>query len=431
MSRILMVLLLLMLSVAGSAKETAAPTPPAPALTISFERQNIRQKDCVNVQLVLANNSDSELTKTSLTVSGPAFVSWFDNSCEPTAGKSGDIFGLPAVPSLALGTIPPRSILRRQLHLQTPPTIQVGEYNSLFTVEYHWQLSGVTAASVVSAEKPIKVSFLGSESVAGIPLALAGFIVPGLVFWWIVKLFRVPWSVDALGAQMIYSVLVSIAILFAGAWFDVFDVSAGISMDRLLRLVVAGLLVGGVAGGADLTLRQIRARQAAKKEAARLAQAAGQEAARLEQEIRPEESLARLLGKLLELPPEAQLNKPLIRLKKDQQQFIGALGARTYFTEPGSSKTELVSVVGSFFIKPENADEAVKASLKELRDAGQLRALVALADQNNLLETINEVQKVIGDEDLEASGESFMQWKAEDVESVAIDQEGWNEPALR
>lgn len=429
MFRILMVLLLLQLSVGGSVKEAAAPTPPAPALTISFERQNIRQNDCVNVQLILANNSDSELTKTSLTVAGPSFVSWYNYSCGQN--KSGDIFGSSSVPSLALGTIPPRSTFRRQLHLQTPSTIQVGDYNSLFTVEYQWKLNEGTASSVVSAEKPIKVSFLGSDSVAGIPLALAGFIVPGLVFWLIIKLFGASWSVDALGAQMIYSVLVSIAIVFVGAWFNFSDVSAGISMGRLLSLVLAGLLVGSVAGGSDLAIRKVRARQAAKREAARLAQAADLEAARLEQEIRPEESLARLLGKLLELPPQAQLNKPLIRLKKDQQQYVGALGARTYFTEPGSSKTELVSVVGSFFIDSDAADEALKARLKEFRDAGQMRALIALAEENKLLTVTEGVQKVNEDEEFEPSGEPFMQWEGKDVEFVEVDQDGWNQPALR
>jgi len=431
MFRILMFYSILLLNVGGSAREAPAQTPPAPALTISFERQNIRQNDCVNVQLILANNSDSELTKASLTVAGPSFVTWYNYSCEPTATKSGDVFGSQSVPSLALGTISPRSTVRRQLHLQTPSTIQVGEYNSLFTVDYEWKLNGTTTSSVVSAEKPIKVSFLGSESVAGIPLALAGFIVPGLVFWWIIKLFGASWSVDALGAQMIYSVLVSIAIVFVGAWLKFSDISAGISIERLLGLVVAGVVVGSVAGGADLAIRKVRAQQAAKKEVTRLAQAAALEAAQLEQEIRPEESLASLLGKLLELPPQAQLNKPLIRLKKDQQQYVGALAARTYFTEPGSSKTELVSVVGSFFIDSNDADEALRARLKELRDAGQMRALIALAEEKNLLTMTDAIQKVNVDDEFEPSGESFMQWEGKDVEFVEVDQEGWDQPALR
>jgi hypothetical protein len=230
---------------------------------------------------------------------------------------------------------------------------------------------------------------------------------------------------------MIYSVLVSIAIVFVGAWLKFSDVSAGISMERLLGLVVAGVVVGGISGGADLAIRKVRARQAANRETARLAQAANLEAARLEQEIRPEESLASLLGKLLELPRQAQLNRPLIRLKLDQGQYIGALGARTYFTEPGSSKTELVSVVGSFFIDSDAADEALKARLKELRDAGQMRTLMALAEENNLVKLTEGVQKVNADEEFEPSGEAFMQWEGKEVEFVEVDQDGWDQPALR
>jgi hypothetical protein len=69
----------------------------------------------------------------------------------------------------------------------------VGDFNFLFTFEYEWPQQNSLQQSFVVVEKTLKVSLLGSDSVAGIPVGLAGFIVPGLIFWWIVARFNVPW----------------------------------------------------------------------------------------------------------------------------------------------------------------------------------------------------------------------------------------------
>jgi hypothetical protein len=426
MFRALMVFWMFLLSVGGSAKNAEPVTPPAPSLTISFERQSIRQGDCVNVELLVANNSDSEVVNTSLEVAGPSFAKWYPDSCHENTNRSESMFGAQAMPALPLGTIKARSILVRKLHLHTDKTIQVGDYNTLFIVQYQWKMNQTVASSLVTSEKAIKVNFLGSESVAGIPLALAGFIVPGLVFWLIIRLFGASWSVDALGNQMIYSVLVSIGLVFAGAWVRFLDISAGISMERLLRLVVAGLVAGVVVGGVDWGIRWIRGSRAATR-------AATLEANRLERQIGLRESEASLLGKLLELPAEAQDNRPLIRIAESNQQYVGALGARTLFSGPGGSGTEMIySLVGSFSIDLSKiGDEALKARLNQLREAGQMRALVTLAEENHLLRSIEGVQRVDANGELGPSGFTFMQWKNAEVASVAADQESWEQPALR
>ncbi|HEX5704683.1 MAG TPA: hypothetical protein VFX97_15895 [Pyrinomonadaceae bacterium] len=413
MACILLVFWIFLSSVDSKANKPDTPQPPAPpSLTISFERQNIRQNDCSSVELLLVNNSEEEL-KTTLTIAGPSFITWSSEPCKKDSGES-------AGQSLDLGAISARSTLRRRLFLRTASTIEVGDYNSLFTVEYRWERNNVTASAFVSAEKPIKISFLGSESVGGIPLALAGFIVPGLVFWWIIKLFGAPWSLEGLSNQMIYSVFVSIVLMFIGTWLHISDISRGISMEKLLILSAAGLVAGVAVGGGDLLVRKEKARRAA-----------GVAAAKLEQQIRLEESEASLLGKLLELPDKAQLNKPLILLKNGKR-YIGALGALTFFAKQGSAESERIySLVGSFVINAKLADETVKARLVELRASKKMRALVTLAAEKGLLNSIEEIQTINADGEFEPSGVTFMQWKEAEVASAAVDQENWEAPPLK
>jgi hypothetical protein len=83
---------------------------------------------------------------------------------------------------LALASIAARSSLKHEVYFHTGATTDVDEYNLLFRVPYQWQAQKQAAASFVRAEKVVKVNFPGNESVAGVPLALAGFIIPGLLY---------------------------------------------------------------------------------------------------------------------------------------------------------------------------------------------------------------------------------------------------------
>jgi hypothetical protein len=208
--------------------------------------------------------------------------------------------------------------------------------------------------------------------------------------------------------------------VFVGTLLRLSDISRGISIEKLLILSTAGLIAGVAVGGGDLLIRKVKARRAASAAAANL-----------EQQIRLEESEASLLGKLLELPVKGQLNKPLIRLK-DGQRYIGSLGALTFFAKQGSSESERIySLVGSFVINPDIGSETLKVRMAELRAAKKMRLLVALAEENGLLNSIEEIQKINAEGEFEPSGMTFMQWKEADVTSVAVDQENWEEPALK
>lgn len=408
-------LLFFLQSARASAKTPELITPPKPSLAISLERLNIRQKDCVNAELIVANESEHELTNPSLEVSGPDLFKWYTGPCEKEDEELGTNFGAqPSLPALDLPPIAAWSTRKQELHLHTGHTIEVGEYNCLFTIQYHWKTKQGVAKSFVSAEKPIKVNFLGNESVAGIPLALAGFIIPGLLFWLIIKAFGASWSLDGLSDQMLYSVMVSIALVVVGTWRKYWDISTGISIEKLTKLAAAGAAIGVAAGLVDLGVRKIRKFLKDRE---------------LERQIVMGESESSLLGKLLELSPVNTLERPAFRAN-DGMVYVGALGATTELAGSGAEKGQIIhSLVGSFSISLAEAEKKqLKTRIEELHEAGRMRELMKLAKDNSLLETVTVITRMEGD--AAADDESFKQWRADEVLSYATKAEGWDTPIL-
>ena len=113
----------------------AAPTregPAKPSVTVSYERQTVREDDAVGVNLWIANDSDRELTDAEVHIAAPDFFEWREGGCE-----GGRLAG-----PLRLGTIHARSVVDRRLCLRTNPVIRVGDFNTLFTLSYKWEAGG-------------------------------------------------------------------------------------------------------------------------------------------------------------------------------------------------------------------------------------------------------------------------------------------------
>jgi hypothetical protein len=419
------IFLLLLLQGAGARAKIPAPiTPPKPTLTVSFDRSSIRQQDCVNVELLVTNESELELTYPSLGIYGPALFTWYPGFCEKTEKGSALRFGeKPNVPSLDFLPISAWSTRKQQLHFRTGDTVEVGEFNCLFTFQYYWRANQESAESFVSAEKPIKVSFLGNESVAGIPLALAGFIVPGLLFWLFVKAFGARWAASGLSDQMVYSVMVSVGIIALGAWLRRWDVSSGVSIGRLITLGVTGAVLGFIAGVVDLGVRKFIAYLNGEKAKQALRQ-------RFAQQIDERDTEASLLGKLLALPAEGRLEQPIFVLKNGQS-YLGALGARTRaIDEDGGNERTVCSLVGSFAIDFTHAQGDVLIKMTALRDERKLRELVQLANANNLLSFVNEIKEVKNDNLEEGQIGIHRVWSEDQIESHSTNNSGWNTDVL-
>jgi hypothetical protein len=253
-----------------AAGETEAP-PVQAAMVISFERPTIRENDKVPVHVVISNPSDKLLSNVTLTWSIPSGVLLLvPDRCESVSTPSEPSSPPPATvfpwTNIASNS-DPGSVQTHDFCLVST-TAAEDTLNLLFTLQYAWTENGSLRHSAITVEKSIKSAFLGSDTLAGIPLGLASFIVPGLLFWLLLDWWQTPWRAqgNVLGDKMIYSVLVSAALV---GLLDLIpplkpyvNITSGLSMSKVLLLAGIGAVAGFVVGAGDHAWAWYRARQA-------------------------------------------------------------------------------------------------------------------------------------------------------------------------
>jgi hypothetical protein len=411
MAAISLLFLLLLLGGPPSPKNESkepATVPAKPSVEISFERVNIRENDTVKLELIVINDADYDLTNTSLEVNSPAFLEWQVVSCN---GQSRNPPSKLSVGPAPLVPVKARSTSRCGLEVATKANIGVGEFNSLFVLNYQRQVGKNSESSLVTTEKTLKASLFGSDSVAGVPLVLAGFIVPGLIFWIVVSFFGVSWKREGLGDQMIFSVLVSLVLVTIETWIGFVDLNAGISTGKLFRLGIGGLIAGVIAGGADLATRLINKKRI------------------LRDQINETDDEYTILAKLLKLPAHATVAQPMIELKSGVK-YVGSLGARTEMIRKDSAeKTALFSLVGSWTIKQPAEGSSLREEFDNFRQAGKMRRLIETAKKNELITPVESLQEV-KDDRMTASSIRGQSWKAEEVTRITANVPGWTSPPL-
>lgn len=368
----LCLLLLLLFADPGTGQPSPSPSPAAspptpPTVTVSLERSVIREEDNVPVNIWLTNPGSQALNEVQVSITSPGFLTLSTSQCAGTLVKS----------AVKFGSVPANSSTSCTLNLVTTKDkeIVVGDYNLLFTFQYQWQDNNGVHGSVVTTEKPVKVNLLGTDSVAGIPLALAGFIIPGLFFWIAIRLFKVPWGVDLpLGDKTIYSIIISSLFMAVGAWYDYFNVNNGISLNKLLKLAGAGFAAGVVLA---IAYHVWARRQRKKREANRISFNDSEavifgKALELNSNYNPGK-LRRLLALIF---PRAAYRKPvtLVRLS-DKTEYVGSFAV---------TDEESVVLLGWFSINPAGANQATLTEAKRLEEQGKILELYRFASQNKL-----------------------------------------------
>lgn len=349
---------------------------PKPLVQVSFERQSIREADSIKANIWMSNEGDQTLTDIKMHVAGPDFLTWYSDSCEGCDTKNG----------LDLEPLNPNQTINFTVRFKTGPRIVVGEFNTLFTFTYTWHQQQKSGRSFVALEKPLKASLFGSDTVAGVPLALASYVVPGLFFWLILSIdyFKFPWAIKdvALGDRLIYSLVVSFLIIWVGNRFKFPDENSGISLKGLFIYALVGGGLGSLVGVVSRLQKHIsekRAQEAQRKidEVKKLADA---------KLIDSSDTDDVLLEKLLELYPNRRKPKTIVSFPDDGREFIGSLGAKT---------DDFVALVGWFKIDsdmvPKTAQEEFATLYKENRLLDLLQLARKLAVPIEALDPIYEV----------------------------------------
>ena len=322
----------------ATSSPTPFPTPPKPGLAVVLQRQAIRENDELEAQVWISNDWNQPLSGVALRLNTPSFLSWAHGTCADWKRNSDQ----PNGQGIAnLGGINANDFRITTVCLKSADNIMVGDFNVSFSVEYAWPMGTTTGRSFVTTEKTLKSNLLGSDTVAGVPIALAAFIVPGLVFWLVIGWLQVPWNVgSALGDKLIYSVIVSVALLWLISWWRT-DSSGSIGLSKLFLFATAGAFAGGIVGGADHLIRWLLRRR--RQEQAAIADAA---------EAKVGDDPQDLLDKLLHKYPDAR--KPRAVVKAGETQYTGSLMEET---------DEVVAIIGWYHVVKDNIQSANRAEI--------------------------------------------------------------------
>lgn len=338
-----------------------------------MQRQAIRENDQLEAQVWISNEWGKPISDVTLRLNTPDFLSWDASSCDDWKKRSYQ----PNPQGIAsLGTIEASDFRVTTVCLKSAPDIMVGDFNVSFTCEYAWPMGTAKGRSFVTTEKSLKSNLLGSDTVAGVPIALASFIVPGLVFWLVIGWMKVPWNVgSALGDKLIYSVIVSVVLLWLISWWKT-DSSGAIGLSKLFWFAAAGGVAGVVVGSLDRFVRFLAKERKAKQDA--IADAA---------EVKVGDEPLVLLQKLLAKYPNGR--KPRAVVTVGQTTLTGSLMEET---------DEIVAIVGWFHILRDNIPagkraEAV-AALNQAKLPIEIFAVatkygLAIEPRNGIRETTN------------------------------------------
>ena len=381
------ILLSLLLLASGHLRaQTVRPQPtldpPKPLLLVSFERQAIKEKDAIQVRVWFTNEWDQSLSNVTLHVDSPATLKWNATTCEQWKQNPNELWMVNQ--SLDLGSVGPNEVRPAILCVQSGPSIDVGDFNILFAADYSWNKNSVVRHSLVTNEKPLKANLFGSDTVAGVPIALAAFIVPGLFFWLVLGWFKFPLSIGGLGLgdKLIYSVLTSLPLLWIVNWLKP-DPNAGISFGKLSFYAITGLSTGFVIGIVAWGWRWKHGRSMARE--------------RLllkEKEIKFGDTPQVLLGKLLNIYPGYHKPRAVLRTAAGDG-YEGSLATET---------EEVVAIVGWFQIDQAKIIHQDKAAIvAELKNANRPIDLFNLAVKYGLqLEGRNPIR--VGGKDIKELG---------------------------
>jgi hypothetical protein len=235
------------LGVSGVSAQEETPQPHL-EITLSFEQNKIRLNAPVMVTLWVSNQSDVAVTAANLVIEKPDFILVHRDSCNNPAQTS----------PIDLGALPPHTIIPAPISFCLTlerQTALTGDYNILTGVLYSWE----QGTDIVSVEKPLRVDLIGTDTILGVPLGFAGFVLPGLMLLVALRWFKVPIANDVQSAdRLIYGVLLSLILLGpfswlatqpgAPAWMSWLDFQQQVSIERLIIFVLVGLLIGVVIG---------------------------------------------------------------------------------------------------------------------------------------------------------------------------------------
>lgn len=242
------ILLLASFFIFAKAGQAQAEEVPKIKMVVSLQQKTIRLNDQVPAIIVIANQSKIQIDSSQLNIYGPGFLLIHRETCRNPA-ESVSQFDMGALAAHASKS----QILCFSLD---PANARSGAFNVLLSLSYSW----AGQQDLVTEEKEVAVDLIGSETILGIPLAFAGFVLPGMMLLITLNWFKVSWSKDLTGEnRFLYGILISLAMLGplswlavqprAPTWLRLFNFFEKVTIESLIAYVVLGFALGALISG--------------------------------------------------------------------------------------------------------------------------------------------------------------------------------------
>src|SRR6185295_10521171 len=235
------------LSAAGTPTVDAAGPDPQlgpPEFDVAWERDALTPGQAAAAEIWLANPADTALSGAAIELGAPDFLKLDAGDCPGTAEKSGRW-------ALRLAPLPAGGLVHCRARIVAEPAIVEGEFEVQLGLTYPLQPAAGTLRRAFSLKShKIKLSLFGSQSVAGVDLALLSYLVPGLLLLLALKFFGAPIGLTREDAG-IASVSFSLLMLYAASDLG----GETTSRPRFFLQCLASLLVAAVLGAPWLLKR--------------------------------------------------------------------------------------------------------------------------------------------------------------------------------
>lgn len=219
---------------------------PKITLQVFLQQASLRVNDQAQVTVHLSNPTAYAVDSARLEIFAPAFVRLHRGDCSAPLQTG----------PLDLGTVPANSVKTEVFCLDLDTrSARSGSFNLLFSLVYSWG----EKTDLAAVEKEVAVDLIGSETILGIPLAFAGFILPGLMLLIVLRWFKLPWAAGLSSEdRLIYSVLISVIPLGMVSWLSgrvrlpglvqFFNFGQQVTIAHLVGYVLLGAAVGLLIG---------------------------------------------------------------------------------------------------------------------------------------------------------------------------------------
>jgi hypothetical protein len=338
-----------------------------PSLTVILEQNELLAGGSLRFSFWIENPSDLAMSDVALRLSGPDYIRLGEvgpDGCRRRGNPGG---------AVALPDLPPRSALENpvRLCLAADPVVEERDFNLAFSLAYRVGTGTAARTGVLVGDKRISVGLFGTDSVAGVSLRLAAYFVPGLLLLLLLRLGRIPWVDQLVGAESAtVSVLVSVALWYGSGllarWLPVAP-GAGVSASLFLVLCGAAILVGVAACIVAAVVRSvIRRRRDALL-------------------VEPNDGAPGALLKALSLRGAGA--QPVTVVAADQTQYVGSAAAPT--------RDGGLALLGWFELRPTAAQGELRRELRSLLARRRYADALRLAlDERLAVEPRNMIRRL-------------------------------------